>query len=456
MTRVFLLLNILGIVWFWGLMPPWQGWIESDNAIPYLMSHEPWHLQDFYYWGQMRFGSLFVSVWKLFGRPFFPGPQAFYFAHSLLFFNAVGFWLLCFRHVWARTAFVALVLPLSISRSTLFLLPGQPYGMLFLLQGIFFWVVLHGNRQRSLALGLLSGLAYWQHELAGMGMVALSLYFMWFDAAPRLWRRFWWGFLSWLAFSEVARQWSKQWPVVHHYSLNQWPAFVENLGFFLVQGLPLFSAPSSALLAWWGFVGLWLMSSARWLWGVGESRAERLLRALPPVLFFWTAVVLDSRWYSLNARHPRYLTLVWPLVLFWLVLRADRAQARSGLAIAARGVVVGLVVLFYSAPVGLDLLSSSQKPLREAVYHRNLGQLEALARDGCQSYVGPYWEATQLMVLSEGTLKVGSPDYTRNPVLLAQSIAAPHACFSRDTLPLVKAEKKWTDCLQRDHWVHCP
>jgi hypothetical protein len=456
MIWVFLFLNALGVVWFWGIMPPWQGWIESDNSIPYLMAHEPWHLQDFYYWGQMRFGSLFVSVWKLFGRPFFPGPEAFYFAHALLFFNALGFWCLCFRRVWARVAFVALLLPWSVYRSTLFLLPGQPYGMLFLLQGVFFYVLLYVNRRRSLSLGLLSGLAYWQHELAGMGMVALSLYFIRLDATPRRWRSFWLGLVPWLGFSEVARQWSKQWPVVHHYSLNQWPAFLENLQFFLAQGLPFFSTPVFSLLAWWGFVVLWLAGFARGSWGQPDYRVERLLRVLPPILFFWILVVLDSRWYSLNARNPRYLTLIWPLVLFWLVLRAESTKARSGMGVVACGLVGCLAVLFYSAPVGMDLLFGGQKPLREAVYQRNLAQLEALQRDGCQSYVGPYWEATQLMVLSAGNLKVGSPDYIRNPVLLAQSMATSHACFSRATLPLLKAEKNWALCLQREQWLHCP
>jgi hypothetical protein len=450
---LFALLNALAVFWFFGPLAPWQGWLDADNAVPYLMTREPWHLQDFYYWGAMRFGSVYVVLWKLFASPFTASPAAFYFGHVLLFFNGLGVWLLCFETWTARWFFLAFFLPLSLQRVLLFQFPGHLYGMLFVLQGIFFFTLLRGRgKSWPVWLGVLSGLIYWQHELAGMGNALIAYWVLSSIREKRGYRRFFAGLIPLLVFCELARQWAKRWPVDHHFSLNQWDPFIGNVGHFLRNGLPLFGPFPTALLLWWGLV----ISCAYAFLLPRSTRLEAMGRAVLVACLFWVLVVLDSRWFVLNGRSDKYFAFIWPVALFALFKLAESKLRPTGLRYAGTGVAMVLVGIYFTSADSYDVLRKDLLKERQA-YAAELAQhVHALQADRCRSYLSTYWRAYPVMAFTHGALIAGAPEYPRNPLLLQASTASADACVSKESVEKLEGKKDLSNCRDAGSWLHCP
>lgn len=454
-----LIVAVVGCLWVTFVLQAWRGSLSSDQVVPYIMTLEAWQPQDFFYWGQTRFGSLYVTFWKTCGHLLFgSGVGPFYLVHFGLYFVALGFWLAALRSWLPRVLFLVIWLPVSEEFLHYYLFPGQLYGLLFVLAAFTAWAVTRPWPINRLAfvLGLVSGLAYWQHELAGALIFGLScaalrpyqvLGCFRREAWP-LWGRFALGFLPPVIFAEIARRWSAQWAGnFEHYAVEAWPDFVTSLQVFLGRGFVLQNARWFGLLLLYASflapVFLTMQAIRRWRTAEPSSSAEQadittrldaMAWAFSLALPLFVLVVLDNPWFRLNGRSIRYFQFLIPwAVFFWAAyawptppLAPEDRRPRW----FARGLMILLAALaFVGIPSKDILLSAANRDARRAVQMEREARAKGIEDAGCSGFLGGYWSAYMMKAFFTNGVTASAYDVVRNPVLLERTWNQPVVCI---------------------------
>lgn len=415
--------------------------IDSDHAVPYLMTRTPWRLYDFYYWRAVRFGSVYVTFWKAIGAPLFGAAAApFYFGHALLFFLGLALWLMALRHPTSRALFLWICLPLTSVLAYHFLFPGQLYGMLFFLMGAFF-LLLERKPDAWIAIGAIAGIAYWQHELAGALCLAVAV------GASRPWRgrrearSLAWlllGFLPAVCFAELARRWAGRLPVDKHYVLEPMRGFWHNLVDFSHRGLPFFGGEQQ------GFLLLASLVLVGWLALKNARRSIERLDAVGATFFVAAlaciALINLSHHYVENDRADRYYAFLVPATIFLLLRRAEETPRANHRRIYLFLVAFGIAATSHVNPRAWTT-SAPLRGAREARVTLMTSTLDSLRAAGCPNFLGTYWEAYALAPIADGALDVSAWDHVRNFEIFDRIRNAPRFCASASLRPELREGK---------------
>jgi len=476
-------LIFLGIWWFFVVLHPWQGFITSDHGLPYLMTQQTWIKQDFYYWGAARFGSLYVVFWKAFGKYLFgPNPMGFYLCHVLIFFIGLGFWLATLNSWLLRVFLLWMFLPVTNYKADEFLFPGQLYGMIFFLTGLYLWISIQKqqNNRTLLVQGVICGLTYWQHELAGTILVVLT-------AASRIQsfklKKFfcnkagWHGigafsvvFIPIFAFAEIARSWSRIWPMIpNHLAIEPWGRFVGNLSHFLKHGLRFHGTAIFGHTLFWGCLILGFACLVRLLKRSDFTASEptgpkahdplyldRLFGCFFLLLICCVILINLNSWYTANLRHDRYYNFLVPLAVFLIVKRADRPYAWSRMKFLAICFTLALVFLSHR-PYGKEwVFMKDEKEKRTGIFEARSNLAKDLLDGGCQGYLAPYWEAYALAPLTYGKIPISATDTIRNPPLFNRILNGYQCCTSISLdLQQWKGKASGFQCKKRKSYCYC-
>ena len=441
--RAWTLLSLLlwGLYWFL-LFPAWQIFLHSDNVVPYIMTVEPWALQDFFYWGAERFGALYSVFWKVAGRPIFGTATApFYAAFFGVFFLGTAFWLAAIRNGFLGFCFLLVIMPLMIERIDEFLYPGHVYGTLYFLLGFICSLLLDSERlsaRRGALLGLLCVLTYWQHLLAGLIMIAFVALKYWSYhrdyAAPR-WRHsrpFWVVLLAGGGMVEVARRWARRWgrPVYSH--LETWPHFTENLQEFFTRGLSFhlgstFGLTLLAILGVTTVLAMWALVASKGAYYTRLFVLSACLVTICCIVFF-----NGHAHYTENSRHERYFSFLVPLVFLAVARLQDVAPRRW-----VKHLTGVFFVVLAALSVQRQLWDGSGSILdKVALKQRIEGRAEVLSivstleHQGCEGVIDDYWHAYRLTGVSEAKMPSSAADFIRNPDYFDKIMKMSHVCIA--------------------------
>jgi len=459
---------LAAIFWFYFVMAPWRSLIHSDNAVPFSMTLEPWRMQDLYYWGAARMGLLYEIIWKLFTHPgagLSPqigsrlNTELFYFVHTALFFIGMGAWLLCFTRIRSAIIFVLLMTPLTEPWVDCFLLAGQPYGILFLLSGLFFLTLLHGPKnqiKRQLTLGFLISLLWIQHELSGF--LSFMTYIFWeVDYREVFARRSWIAlakryrpFLTiWTALMVVAyifKTFSSRWSDGNHYDFVHRTEIIDNFSNLFKRGIEVEGTKLPGI-----FLVLIIAVIMQSLWKrITTHKSTLQEQGMFTVLAGCSLCVLVinfTHWHAINLRPARYYLNLVPVIIFIGLKFSESQLSRRARAI----------VLFFLLAMVIDIQRpeawiwdhearaadvrgdneearcNSEVPARAhscrvARMERFDRKVELLERKGCYLYLDNYWESHSLTAVSDGKIRASSFDFIRNPELYYDIVRGPKFC----------------------------
>ncbi|MBS1959497.1 MAG: hypothetical protein JST80_08515 [Bdellovibrionales bacterium] len=468
----------LGLFWFYVMLNPWLGFVTSDDAVPYIQTLTEWRPQDLFYWGTSRMGMLYEVMWKaglsLFGiREAVVGSalntELFYLVHSLFMWAGFCFWLQTLRTRTARWVFFLFFIPISRQGVEFFLLPGQPYGVLFFLTGLFFWYLLEKSKgkQNHIIFGLLIGALWIQHELSGL--LVLGVYA--FRYRHKYLKTILIGLLPLVVVGCICKHESQKWFEGNHYSISSFGTILDGLWFTLRDGswwvsIRRLTGHVFTLAVLFYLFDLWKTRRSDPFWN--DSRRVAFVGALVAIL----AIHLPE-WYVTNNRAPRYFTNVIP-VLIWAFLSKfeilDRHVWQRWVYLAACLIPMYKTQAYdvWINPVVRSQFTISLPPDYSFVTH-SLGACdEALVRDfaktlnptivewsptwlsegctalrfqkaklltfyiqstGCESYIDDYWDSYILTALSNGQLLANTNMQIRNPELMALAKSARPLCL---------------------------
>lgn len=484
--------SVVSCYWFYILMDPWLGFINSDGAIPFQVLLEPWMPQDVFYWGTSRMGMLYELVWKagvtLLGlrealRGAMVFPELFYLGHVFAYFFGLVFWLISLRSTAGRLVFCAFFLPLTHIAMNLNLTPGQPYGIVFLLNGLFFWVIARWTEsdRKQIALSCLVGAMYIQHELAALILFAVFSAQFLKRVHERGEESRWLSplvLVVWVATGLYFKSRSNEWiSGPSHYGMTDWSSFFHRLRATLFEGKWFYGVRRGTGHVLTLAVVVYVLEIFR------TRRYRTLFRDPEQVLFFGTIfgfmMIQLSQWFVSSHRDPRYFTNLVPLLIWsflrrleWAGLDAKKWLRRQQLIYFAACVIPLWSVQNYQLwanPIGRALLVSpahdpadlSVLGVRDVSYdvsetlmpseirdswmlellpgwipeaERLLvrGRVERLSRAilaaGCGSYVDDYWSSHILVPATAGKITAGAGTHIRNPMLFKRILAARPLC----------------------------
>jgi hypothetical protein len=415
------------------------------------MTLDPWTKQDFYFWRAARFGSLYVVFWKALGKVIFgTAAEPFYLGHCLAFFIGMSLWLMALSRPLTRLLFCYLMLPINIMAAQMFLMAGQLYGMSFLLLGAMTFLVVKAKPSglRMALMGLVAGLAYWQHEPSGLLCVFLFAGDQLSHKQPRGFSnqvrqfvRVCWPFVATavplLIFAEVARVWSAQWGAPAHTTFSNWSAFRNSLIHIFRHGLRchsglIFGRTLLCGLAWLG-IGVSLYG------GIFSRRyvqdTDRRIALITAAFCIATALIIvliaGNDWFVANGRDDRYfLFLLAPICFFMLWLL--ESGFGSGL---YRWILIALLLILTSRSHVGDVqglvFSQSAKQRAAGDYDRAMLRIAQMDRDRCAGYIGGHSDSFILTPLTNGRLLAQGFDAEMNIHLFARIQALPAFCLRR-------------------------
>ena len=475
-----LFFGALGVFWFFFLMNPWISFLNSDDAVPYQQAISEWRPQDLYYWGTSRFGMLYEVLFKTVLSAGGWREQAvgssqivelFYLFHVIFMCLGFAFWLPTLRTFTSKIVFLIFFFPLSHLLAWFFLTPGQLYGVLFTLNGLFFWCLqlLRESRKKHVFLGLLVGIIWIQHELAGA--IALGIYG--FCHSREFRKKKWLFFLSTFlplmilcyGFKGSSRQWTG---VAEQYGINSPSVFIQNLWLLIRDG------------SWWigirrGTGHVFTIGILTFLFLIWKNRREKpLFGDRAQIVFFASmagvTLILFSQWYVINGHNPRYFTCVFPLLIWSLLQQFDQMprahKARWILFLACvvpvcktQGTSLWLNPFVRSQ---LHVSLPAQEPLFQesaATCNSNAvenaataeqkdswssgwkseacllfrkqkvsAMVEAIEKRGCAGYIDDYWNSHILAVYSSGRIMTSAGDNVRNPELMKKVLSTRPLC----------------------------
>lgn len=451
--RCFLLVAMLalGTFWFYTAMAPWATFLNSDHAVPYAMTLDPWIKQDFYFWRAARFGSLYVVFWKALGKAFFgTAAEPFYLGHCLAFFAGLSLWLMALTRPLTRLLFCYLMLPINIMAAQMFLMAGQLHGMSFLLLGAMTFLVVKAkpSGMRMGLMGLVAGLAYWQHEPSGLLCVLLFAGDQLSHKQPRglsnklqQFAGTCWPFvataLPLFIFAEVARVWSARWGTPAHTTFSNWVGFRNSLIHIFSNGLRCHSGLIFGRTLLCGL--LWLGVGTSLYGGIISRRyvqdSDRRLAIITTAFCVAATLIIiliaGNDWYVGNSRDDRYfLFLLAPICFFMLWL------LESGFGGALyRWILIALLLILtcqshVSDAQGL-VFSPAAKQRAAGDYDRAMLRIAQMDHDHCAGYIGGHSDSFILTPLTNGRLLAQGVDAEMNIHLFARIQALPAFCVRR-------------------------
>lgn len=492
----------LGFFWFYVMLNPWVAFVSSDDAVPYIQTLTEWRPQDLFYWGTSRMGMLYEVAWKaglsLFGiRETVLGSALntglFYLVHLLLAFCGFAFWLQTLRTRTARWIFFIFFVPVTRQMTEYFLLPGQPYGILFFLTGLFFWYLLEREerRQNHAVLALIIGVLWIQHELSGL--TALGVYIFRFQ--HHRWKTFLPGFVVIVAVGAFCKHEAQKWFGETHYALSPIGTILDGLWFTLRDGYWWISVRrltghvvTIAIVAF--FVEAWRTRQTEPFWK--DSRRVAFFGALVSVV-----LIHCSDWYVANGRPARYFSSTMPIMVWvflsryeslprqsrvkWIFLAAClipiyktqtldlwlnpviRAKFEPSIApnfdFAKNTIVVCDTHAVEESLKSIDptLVSWSPTWLAEGctaqMFEKKRRLAEVVHATGCVGYLDDYWNSYVLTMVTNGLQLTSSDGHVRNPELFAYvKTARPLCIMPREETPFQNIISELNlDCIQSPH-----
>ena len=452
--RLFLLLAMLavGVYWFFGAMMPWQTFLNSDHAVPYEMTVQPWIKQDFYFWHAGRFGSLFVVFWKAIGRHLFGhGAEAFYLGHCLAFFTGLSFWLMAVTRPLARLLLLYLLLPLNIMTGEMFLMPGHLYGMSFLVLGAmtFLLVKARPSPVNTMLMGVTAGLGYWQHEPTGVlcclmylgGQLSLA------DDGPirRAWtallqsRYFALGIIPVLIFAEVARSWSSLWAPPTHLTFTDWNNFLISLSQITHHG---FKCQNGTIVGRGLFYGsIWLCLGGFMLRGIVSKQASTpaarklvgMLAGFSCALVLLTLLIAANQWFVANSRVERYFNFLLAPIVFFMVRILDVGLGRVWYRWMIAMFLMVITANIHAGDSEGWIFSAAAKQRHATDYVHAIDRIAQLEAAKCTGFIGAnHSDSYIISALTDGRITAQAFDTEMNLLLFARIAAEPVFCMRRD------------------------
>lgn len=470
MKSLILMFLGLGLFWFYIMLHPWLAFLNSDSAVPFQMVLEPWLPQDLFYWQTSRMGMMYEVVWKailsLFSiRESVVGSmfhaELFYLFHVLFVFLGFPFWLQTFEGAFSKWLFFLFFIPLTHAAVDHNLNPGQPYGVLFTINGMFYWTLLKYRESMSkhLLLGCLLGIMFIQHELAFLILcgVYASKYLQHAKDFISSGSKVTGLVLSlWMVIGFYFKARSREWDPGAHYRLTDLTGFLRQLQVtfshgrwaFDIQRIPGHLLTLAAIV----YVVQMLQSKQRkfFLRDVEQTTFVGALTA-----FF---LIHLTRWFALNGNDPRYFTNLTPLFIWvfikkldgmsWAELRPFKVSTRVYLAACVVPLVTHQTVSDWLNPIervqaslpeesGTDFSSRSIRDWApginvEAYRMLSLRRLEQLTRavqvENCAGYIDDYWNSHILVVSSGGKIVASAGTHIRNPILFERIRASRPLC----------------------------
>ncbi len=455
------------------LLPAWKIFIHSDNAVPYIMTIEPWIKQDFYYWDAERFGAVYMVFWKALGQKIFgASPEAFFRFFFAFFFVGTAFFLAAIRSWVLGVLFFLLLIPLHLGRIDEFLYPGHVYGTLYFFNGVIAYLLLSRERLGILACvtaGVVCALAYWQHMLDGALLVLLValkiLHGEKWLSKEMVTKTLAFGIPSGTLFVliEWTRRWAREWDEPVAFNFEDWRNFVRNMRDFFAKGFAFHTGPAFGLsLLVCLVVGVIIL---RKTWPKeGRAGFERwFIRAIfyagIAFVFFFNA----HFHYRANERHERYFAFIVPLLLLAIGLMAvvgDNGEQKRLHRRFAYGsmVLLSILSLYRNFIDRTDTLFDSGKIVALASETRDVEhQTEILAQRGCQGVLDDYWRAYRLVVFGPQRLKASGANSIRNPIYFDTISQGDQLCIGDrfyNDLVVPKSSTHLCKKIDFDYW-HC-
>jgi hypothetical protein len=428
--RLFDGLLALGVFAAWELrFGPWGARFDADVAVHGAMVLRPVDVHFVYYWSQTRLGSLVPAVGKVLRFiSNLPTVEAVQLAVYLC--SALAIWLMLgtVRSAWGKLLIAAFSAFPSFRMTENLVCPSEPLPGLLLFGAcqvrLFQGLIRAPTRGRALAFGCASAGFLWAGEPAlfvfAGEIIALAI------ARARSWL----PFLGWvvagalpfailIAIGKLAPLPIAASPLFHWQHLPGASDSILRLGDQLATLWPALGWGTYLVL-----VALAAVGAAAQLRARQANQLPTLFATLAPLPLISAWGVAVTKWYALNDRHPRYLTLAVVLAVWALALGVDVLLRRSGVIHWAVATLTALLTVgtAIADPRGNDAALGGIPRWRSTVAWAE--------QSGCQGVIADYWRSYPFFTLSEGRIPATphQGQYFRSQELADETMRAPLLC----------------------------